>query len=300
MSPFADPAWAIEPAAARALESLMARESHGEAVALPPLPLAAERVDAGGGVSYLRTDQGLAVFRVSGVMTKYSDPFFEMLGIGGASSVAIKRQIRAARVDPKVRGAIAFVDSPGGQVAGTQELSDEVAAFASDKPFHVHADDLIASAAYWAMAPATSISINKSGEAGSIGVMAAIADSSAAAEQAGFRVHLIATGKHKGAGTPGVPITESQLAAITERIEAKGRQFADAVASARGLDAEAIAGIVDDGGVYGADEAMRLGLVDHVRSAEDSIAAVVAEVSASAERDASARSRRVRSATLGL
>ena len=70
---------------------------------------------------------------------------------GGASTIRVRRQIREARQDEDVEAILLVVDSPGGTVAGTDELAREVGRAAEEKIVHAHIDDLGASAAFWAL-----------------------------------------------------------------------------------------------------------------------------------------------------
>ena len=65
---------------------------------------------------------GVAVIPMSGPLFKGGSKF------SSASTVDVRRAVRQAREDPEVRGILLHIDSPGGHVAGIQELADEVQA----------------------------------------------------------------------------------------------------------------------------------------------------------------------------
>ena len=154
-------------------------------------PSKAEVVQTAGGGYYNKTEGGVAIVRINGSITKGQSKF------GGTSSVAVRQAIRSARADADVGGILLAIDSPGGQVAGTAELADEIAATAEEMPLHAHIEDLGASAAYWAAAGANRITSNRMAEIGSIGVYGVVVDTSGAMEREGVKVHVISTGDYR-------------------------------------------------------------------------------------------------------
>jgi hypothetical protein len=95
-----------------------------------------------------------------------------------------------------------------------------------------------------------------------------VADSSAAAEKIGVKVHVVRAGELKGMGTPGTEITEDQLAEVQKQVFGLNQFFLDAVSTGRKMDMAAVSGIAD-GRVHLAGEAKNLGLIDRVSSFED-------------------------------
>jgi len=84
------------------------------------------------------------------------------------------------RADPSVRGVLLQVDSPGGSVAGVAEAHSAVSDLvAAGKPVHVHAGNLMASAAYWIASAASAITVGRSASVGSNGVYTVVYDYSA-------------------------------------------------------------------------------------------------------------------------
>src|SRR5262245_25294579 len=67
---------------------------------------------------------GIAGIRLDGPMTKYDSSFSSLFG--GVSTVRTRRAVRDAMADPNVKGIMLIFDSPGGTVAGTSDLADDV------------------------------------------------------------------------------------------------------------------------------------------------------------------------------
>lgn len=196
---------------------------------------------------------------------------------GGTSTVQIRRILRSAANNPKVNGVMLKIDSPGGTVAGNDELAQEIRNFSEKKPIVSHVDGLMASAAFWAGSQTQRITASRTSEVGSLGTVAVVRDFSENLEKQGIKTHVISTGPHKGAFTPGSEITKEQLADLQDTVENLNKFFKEAVQSGRGLDAKTV-NTLFDGRVHLAADAKELGLIDDVMSFESAIFAFEKEV----------------------
>lgn len=210
-----------------------------------------------------RNQNGVAVIPINGPITKGFSWF-------GTSSIRIRNEIREAVANDLVHAILLHIDSPGGTVAGTQDLANEVRMADEIKPVFAHIDDLGASAAFWIASQTRGITANMTAEIGSIGTIAVVVDSSKAAEEAGFEVHVISTGEFKGAFTDGVPIPEEHLANLQERIDNLNKPFLEDVSRGRKMSMQDVIKIAD-GRVHIAAKAKALGLIDAVQSFEETL-----------------------------
>jgi signal peptide peptidase SppA len=233
-------------------------------------------------VRYYIEPGGIARIPFSGQVVKGQSSF------GGASSVWTRASVRKAVNDPRVNAILLHIDSPGGTVAGTGDLADDVAdadANAPDrkdgdrsgKPVYTYFEDLGASAAYWIGSQARRVFANPTAEVGSIGTMTYVEDTSKMYEKAGVKVTLIATGKHKGQWIDGNPVSDEYIAAVRTEIEDLNAHFLQAVMDGRGMTEEQLAEIAD-GRVFIADKAKSLGLIDEVSSLDAAVAAIAKEI----------------------
>ncbi len=204
--------------------------------------------------------QGVALIDVAGTLMKQASSFSR-----GSSTVQIRQQIRNAVRNPDVAAIMLRVESPGGTVAGTQELADEIAAAAETKPVHAYIEDLGASAAFWLASQAQHVSANAMALVGSIGTYMVMHDVSGAAAQQGVKVHVIRAGAMKGAGTPGTEVTTEQLAEFQKLVDGFNSHFLDAVATGRKLPLATVQDLAD-GRIHKASAAMKLGLIDSVQT----------------------------------
>jgi len=224
------------------------------------MPVAASGEQSPTMYSYTLTPDGIAIIDVVGSLMKQESSWSD-----STSTVMLRRTIRHAVANDRVRAIMMRYDSPGGTVSGTEELATEVADAAAKKPLAAYADGLMASAAYWLGAQANWIASNETATVGSIGVLAVVQDRSQMAAQQGVKVHVIKSAEAKGAGVPGTEITPKQLAEWQRQIDAMHAVFVEAIAKGRGISTDA-AGKLADARVHVGRQAKSAGLVDHIES----------------------------------
>jgi len=225
------------------------------------------------GMSAATSDKKLAIVSIDGPMMKYASSLS-----GGTSTVAIRQQLRELSRDDSVAGVMLKIFSPGGTVSGNQDLADEVSALAKIKPVHAFIEDLGASAAYWIASQCQRISTTATSLVGSIGTFAVITDSSGAAEQLGFKVHVVRSGDFKGAGQPGTEVTKEHLKEFQRNVDTLNEHFLAAVQAGRGMSAKQVKELAD-GRVHVGEEAVKLGLVDAVSTFDQALSELANAVS---------------------
>lgn len=210
--------------------------------------------------------EDVAIIPIIGPIMKGDSKF------GGANSVRLRKMVREAAANASVGRIMLHVDSPGGTVAGTKDLADEVARAAMQKPVHAFIEDLGASAAYWIASQASHVTANKTAEVGSIGTVAIVEDASGALDAAGIKVHVVSTGAYKGAFAEGTEITADQLDYLQKLVDGMNESFLAAVRSGRrGKMTASQLRESADGRVFLADEAKERGLIDSIGNSQDAI-----------------------------
>ncbi len=221
---------------------------------------------------YQMTPDGLAVVDLSGPLTKYPTSFQALLG--GTSTLAARKGLRAAARSDLVSGIMLRIDSPGGTVSGTSELAEEIRQAAARKPLFTFADDLAASAGLLALSQGGRVWANPNAEVGSIGVYMVVEDTSQAYAQAGVKVHVVSSAPPlKGAGEDGSPVTDPQLDEWRRRVGDTAAWFVGEVARGRRMTTGQVSALAT-GQVWIAHEARRLGLVDDVGTFDEAMAAL--------------------------
>jgi protease-4 len=255
--------WAIKPEEFQGHWSWFQRTDLHLHVAKSAEEIQAMARDAG---LYGVTKDGTAIIELNGTLMKQISSMSR-----GTSTVLARRQIRAAMKDTEVSAILLRIDSPGGTAAGTQELADDVAAAAKEKPVYAFIEDLGASAAYWVASQASKVFTNSTGIVGSIGTYMAVMDLSGMAAKEGIKVHVIRAGEFKGAGTPGTEVTAAQLAEWQKTVDGLNEHFVRGVASGRKLTLEKTRALAD-GRVYVGKAALENGLVDGVQTLDATLA----------------------------
>ena len=223
------------------------------------------------------TDGKVAVIPVYGVLANKMDAVSAMSG--GTSYAGIKRQLHGALSNEDVKAVVLDIDSPGGSVPGTEELSNEIRAVrGGDKPIIAQVNSLAASAAYWIAASADEIVVTPSGRAGSIGVYTAHDDVSVALEKRGIKRTYIASTPEKVEGNETGPLDEKALAHIQDGVNRSYRAFLGAVADGRGTTVGKVEDGYGRGRVFYAEALMDRGMEDRIATLDQTLERFGAEV----------------------
>jgi signal peptide peptidase SppA len=210
---------------------------------------------------------GVAVLPLFGVVGHRMGSMSEMSG--GTSTEAFAQDFDAAVANPRVSRIVIDVNSPGGAVAGVDELSQRIYDARSEKPSTAVANSTAASAAYWIGSAASEFVVIPSGRVGSIGVFGVHTDRSEADAQAGIRRTIVKAGKYKAEDTPYAPLSEEAHAAMQDEVSEVYGTFVDAVARNRGVTAQRVREGFGEGRTVSARRALAEGMVDRIATLEE-------------------------------
>jgi protease IV len=180
------------------------------------------------------------------------------------------RQLRHFLKKDDIKAVVLRVDSPGGVVAPSQEIYEEVRKFAAKKKIVVSMGSLAASGGYYISAPATLIYANPGTITASIGVIIKLSNIEALMDKIGIKATVIKTGKFKDSGSPVRELTVEDRAMFQSVIDSTHNQFIKAVASGRKLPEDEVRRIAD-GRVLSGEQALALKLVDRLGTLQDAI-----------------------------
>lgn len=227
-----------------------------------------KRMALGGDAPALPYDNinGVAVIQVQSVLTKGTTLFSYLFG--GTSMAKTQANFNQAVQDPSVKAIVLHVDSPGGSVDGTQELSNAIFAARGQKPIVALADGMMASAAYWVGSAADAIYMTSDTTVlGSIGVVAAHVDVSKAEEQMGVKVTEITAGEFKRVASNHAPLTPEGRATIQDQVDQIYSVFLGDVARNRGAASmQDVHDRMANGRIFMGKKAIDAGLADGVSS----------------------------------
>jgi signal peptide peptidase SppA len=214
--------WLIEPSAHRVLCQILDAHMAGGEVELAArmrgdmlAAARAEEKERKDEAPYMVQD-GVAIVPLQGVIGRRVGMLEKSSGVTDID--AFSRAVTQASNDPAVKAIMLDVDSPGGTVGGVQAAADAVRKASENKHTLAYTGGTMASAAYWVACGAEAIYADQTAVVGSIGVYAQVLDTSRADEMRGYRTQVFASGKYKGAGSPGTALTEAQRDQIQERV----------------------------------------------------------------------------------
>ena len=153
----------------------------------------------------LSVEDGIGVVAIEGPILRKPD-LFARIFFGATGSEDIGAALREAGERDDIKAVFLNIDSPGGTVAGTPELAAAVKALNDRKPVYAFSSGLMCSAAYWIASQARAIYATPSAQVGSIGVVQAVIDNTAALDMAGIKVEVFSVGKYKAMGAPGTAL----------------------------------------------------------------------------------------------
>ena len=213
----------------------------------------------------LRPD-GIAVLSVQGTLAYRPNPF-EMASGRVEDTHLLTQAIERMAADPKCRGLVLDVNSPGGFLTGGPELGGAVKACTAKKPVVAWTGGQMCSLAYMMGSQADVVMSTASAKTGSIGVMATLVDPSRLLENMGVKVHVFknSDAKFKGMGALGAGVSETHAAEIQGTIEKAFQIFKGMVTACR-------PGVKDEsmrGQTFFGQEAVDAGLVDQLGSLSD-------------------------------
>lgn len=179
-------------------------------------------------------------------------------------------EIKEYSKDPSIKAIVLRVDSPGGAVAPSQEIYEEVRKAASAKKVVVSMGSIAASGGYYISAPATRIVANPGTLTGSIGVIMEIPNIEGLLNKIGVKAEVIKSGKHKDIASAFRGIGKEEREILQGVMDDVHDQFINAVAEGRKMlpgDVKKLA----DGRVFTGKQAKDAGLVDDLGNLEDAI-----------------------------
>lgn len=187
------------------------------------------------------------------------------------TSQNIVRQFKRYRENVGVRAIVFRIESPGGGVAPSQEIYEEVKKTREyGKPVVVSMGSVAASGGYYAALGASCIVANPGSITGSIGVISQFMHVNDLLEKLGVSSTTIKSGKLKDSGSPFRTMDAADKKYFQEMIDDVHDQFISAVAEERKLPKESVRTMAD-GRVYTGRKAYALGLIDTLGTYQDAI-----------------------------
>ncbi len=183
-------------------------------------------------------------------------------------------QLELAAKDPEIKCVLLTINSPGGTVTGSDMLYHEIAKFKRERNVKIVACmlDVAASGGYMAALPADVIYAHPTTVTGSVGVVFFQPKLHRLMDMIGVGVDVAKSGDRKDMGSPFRKSTDEEAKLFQDLVDRLDRRFLDAVKADRKIGDDKLKEI-SSGGVYLAEDALKLGLVDKIGYMSDAVSA---------------------------
>jgi protease-4 len=229
------------------------------------------------------TDQKIAVLPVEGIIASFGHGAHDMVQI-------IKAQLKLAQRDKRVKAVVLKVNSPGGEVLASDDISRAITEFQkeSGKPVVASMASMAASGGYYVSVPCRWIVANELTITGSIGVILQSLNYRGLMDKIGLRPETYKSGKYKDMLSwtkKETEITQEERDMVQQLVDETFEKFKSVVADGRryanqtnksagepGRELSANWKDYADGRVLSGKQAYELGFVDEMGDFETAVA----------------------------
>jgi len=205
---------------------------------------------------YASVRDNVAVLDLRGPIFAYSNMMTELCGATSLSRLA--KDFKAAEENPDIDTIVHYIDTPGGQVTGTNEYSELVKN--SNKKTIAYVSGTAASAGYWIASAHDEIVVDKTSRLGSIGVVVALPP-----KDEGVIEIVNSTSPNKRID----PETDEGRAVIVKELDALAEVFQKTVAKNRNVSLETVVSDFGKGGILVGEDAINIKMADRLGSFEE-------------------------------
>ena len=211
----------------------------------------------------LQMSGDVAVIRIAGPLNNSDSWWNEYMGATGYPE--IRAAVIHAAGDPAVKAIVLDIASGGGAVSGCADCGELISAVDSKiKPVTSFSDSAIMSAAYWLGVSARKVTISKTAEAGSIGVLMIHQEMTRAMDKAGVTPTVIRSGKYKALGNPYEALSATAKEELQASVDHSAEIFTQHVADRRGVTLAVADSKMGQGRIFPGEKALEAGLVDAI------------------------------------
>lgn len=179
----------------------------------------------------------------------------------------IVKTLRRYGKNPDIKGILIRIDSPGGGVAASQEIYDELIEIQREglKKVVSSMGTVAASGGYYIASATDLIVANPGTLTGSIGVIMELTNIEGLLDKIGVEGITIKSGKNKDVGSPFRKMKKEERALLQYVLDDVHSQFIEAVAEGRSLHIDEVTRLAD-GRIFTGRQAQEVGLVDELGS----------------------------------
>ena len=167
------------------------------------------------------------------VLALFSGDGVGVLQVEGAidDSRGVLAELRRFREMPWVKAIVVRIDSPGGAVAPTQEIFEEIQRAKKKKPFIASMGSTAASGGYYIASACDKILANAGTLTGSIGVIMQLNNVEELMKKVGVKGFNVKSGANKDLGSPFQPLSPEGRQILQSLVDNVHSQFVAAVAA---------------------------------------------------------------------
>jgi len=185
-------------------------------------------------------------------------------------STSVIEELKEYSDDASIKAIVLRIDSPGGAVAPSQEIHEEILKAKKNKKVVVSMGTVAASGGYYISAPADKIVANAGTLTGSIGVIMELPNIEGLMKKIGVETQIVKSGRHKDIASVFRSMTPEEKQILQTVLDDVHNQFINAVSEGRGMKFEDIRTIAD-GRIFTGRMAKEIGLVDELGNLQDAI-----------------------------
>ena len=231
-------------------------------------------VAVAGGTGLLFLGAVFAIAYFTGIRETLGGPKVALVEIEGVivDSREITDEVERHLQNPTVRAFLIRINSPGGGVAASQEIYEELLKVrrVHGKPVVASMGSLAASGGYYVASAADRILANPGTITGSIGVIMQIPNVGELLQKIGIRAVVIKSGAYKDLASATRDLTPDERRILQSVLDDVHDQFIQAVAEGRKMERGRVEQLAD-GRIFSGRQAQELGLVDELGSLQDAL-----------------------------
>jgi len=187
------------------------------------------------------------------------------------SSEDIVRQLKKYDEDGSVPAIVLRINSPGGAVAPTQEIFDQILKARANGTYIIASlSSVAASGGYYIACAADTILANPGTLTGSIGVIFSFMTFEGLMDKVGVQLEVVKSGEMKDVGNYSREMSQREREMLQGALNDVYNQFVLAIAQNRNLEVVQVEELAD-GSIFTGNQALELGLIDKLGGFEDAV-----------------------------
>lgn len=224
------------------------------------------------------TKDAIAIVHIDGPIALGKKQVSPFGGAEGAFSEEIRKALNAVGAEPRIRGVVIRVNSPGGSATASEIMLQAITELQKKKPVVVSMGNYAASGGYYVSCRADRIFASPNTITGSIGVVAGKLATAKLWNRVGINFEPIERGEKAGILHSSKPFKAEDREELQAWMNSIYEVFKNHVTEGRKEKLSEEIDTIAGGRVYTGTQALELGLVDEIGSLDDAIQYLVSDL----------------------